>query len=1383
VLPARFATATLEMTMMPIDQARCRHSRHWASVAVLSVLALWPQAARAAAIGPWGPIATLRDDTDAHAGNKPAGGWYVTPIHAVLRARDGKVVITGTGRIGQDSCNGTTQRAYGVTFVLDPARLDAIDDGTTLLVQPIVEQARDNEDRHVLYCSGQIPLPDGRIFYVAGTDYPRILPISSPELGLDYSRVFDPDTDTFSRVEAPMKGGPADSPGMKWYPTNRLLPDGRVLIAGGYHWSVGGPGDKENRSVEIFDPAVWDADPNADPYTVLSQPGDIPGTINQAGRAYTHVFLLPKPVPAARGGGLARTVALIGSVGDMWLYNHEPGPSAPARIIRRPNATLPNPTGADKGEGSTSVMLPDGRVMIMNGGRDGAGAAVAYFYDPYADTWDTLDLGIARIFSTATWLPDGTVLLLNGYTNEIGSPWGLANAPGGADGVRRPQIIDPFARTVQDEDPWPEPTARGYHSVVLLLKDGRVLIGGGKDNIHDTGCEKNEARIYSPPYLSAGPRPEITNILEGREIVVGGAPLTIEFSGTVRSERGVALMAPGAMTHSYNQNQRYLPLSVVSGPDNGSITVAPPETINEAPPGEYILHVVSEEGAPSVGVLVRVVAPPACVYPVNPDAGVFIEAEGSSRRAGPFQRIEEMGRGNDAVVQVDPTASSSADVPDEADVMWYDLDVETGGSVYLWVLGNGPTNASDTVFVSINGGPDQVVTLAPAAWAWTRAESALDLPAGEQTLKIKAAKPGALLDRIWLTSDGAALAPEGLGDAAPDSACSQGPMSDPGSGGGSGGTGATIGTGADEAGLGSPVPAFGGAGAGAAGGAGAASGAGAGAEGDSVGTTAEAARANDGCGCRMVSANAAGGSERLGVFGLLSALCVVAVRRSSRVRPGRSRRGRLLGGRLLRWLACGLCSACGVSSGRPGKALVDAGDGARILGARSGDDQDDEAPPPHDGGGVSAAVPSVADEDSGTPIVPAAVPRHTESDAGFITGLEKTERYPDAVYPEENPNSPEKALLGKILFWEEQLSSQDSHACGTCHRPSAGGSDPRAASSASLGAGPNGIFGDADDVRGSQGVVRCDSTGAPKPDPVYGLNVQVTPRRAPSALDALLFDELFWDGRAGTTFIDPVTGEVAIEVGGALESQATRPPLSNVEMSCEGYDWTAIESKLAAAVPLRLASQIPTAMSEAISEHPSYPSLFEWVYGTPVVTARRILFAIATYERQLRSDETPWDRFNAGDSDALTPDQQAGLALFNVKARCATCHVPPLFTDNEFHNIGARAPDLDPGRSSITGDAADLGKMKTPSLRNVGLRAAGGLLHFGTDSGATLRSVVSLYRAGGVNYENIAPEVYAMNLPEFEFEQLLEFVQNGLTDPRALAELPPFDRPRLGTER
>jgi cytochrome c peroxidase len=1118
---------------------------------------------------------------------------------------------------------------------------------------------------------------------------------------------------------------------------------------------VGGPGDKENRSFELFDPAVWDADPNADPYTVLSQPDDIPGVINAAGRAYTHVFLLPEPVPAARGGGLARTVALIGSVGDMWLFNHEPGAAASERMIRMPNAQMPRASG-DKGEGSTSLMLPDGRVMIMSGGRDGAGAAQAYFYDPQQDEWETLDLGIARIFSIATWLPDGTVLLLNGYTNEPGSPWALNNAPGGADGVRKPQIIDPFSKTVVTEEPWPEPTPRGYHSFALLLKDGRVLIGGGKDNVHDTGCEKNEARIYSPPYLSAGARPVISNVAEGQKLVVGGAPLTIEFSGTVRAMRGVALMAPGAVTHSYNQSQLYVPLRVVSGPENGSITVAPPATINEAPPGEYILHIVSDEGAPSLGVAVRLEAPPACIYPVDPGAGIFIEAEGSSRRAGPFQRIDEAERGNAALIQVDPGATAATDVPDEGNVMWYDLDVSQAADVYLWLLGHAPSGPG-TVFVSVNGGPDQRVTLSSGAWGWTKGEAAFELPAGKQTLKVKAAEPGVRLDRLWLTTMADAAAPEGLGAAAPEVPCSKGEIIDPGTGG-SGGSAGVAGSGMIAGGVagqpavgGNPVQTGGM---------------------TSTAGTPTTPKSDSGCGCRVVSTS---GSKAFELFALLSVLFVVAARRSPRVPSGLLRRRAGRTPRVACWLTCGACLACGGPTGAPVKKLGDGGDSAGQADADAG--AATAAGMQHGGAPAETAAGSggsPAAGDGGT---------GSEIDPEIVTGLEKTSPYPDIVYPKENPYSPEKALLGKILFWEEQLSSGDTHACGTCHRPSAGGSDPRARLPASLGAGPNGSFGDSDDVHGSQGIVRCDANGAPKPDPIYGLNVQVTPRKAGSTLDAWLFDELFWDGRAGTSFVDPVTGELAIESGGALESQAAEPPVSSVEMSCEGHTWTAIEAKLTSALPLRWATEIPPSIADVIGEHASYPALFEWAYGTPEVTARRILFAIATYERELRSDQTPWDRFNAGDATALTPDEQAGLALFNVKARCASCHVPPLFTDNDFHNIGARPPELDAGRSAITGDMADFGKMKTPSLRNVALRADGGLLHFGTDSGASLRSVLSVYRQGGIYFENLDADIHTLNLPDFEVEQLLELLQNGLTDPRARAELPPFDRPRLRSEQ
>src|SRR5262245_21326303 len=88
--------------------------------------------------------------------------------------------------------------------------------------------------------------------------------------------------------------------------------------------------------------------------------------------------------------------------------------------------------------------------------------------------------------------------------------------------------------------------------------------------------------------------------------------------------------------------------------------------------------------------------------------------------------------------------------------------------------------------------------------------------------------------------------------------------------------------------------------------------------------------------------------------------------------------------------------------------------------------------------------------------------------------------YQQVVYTAENPYSAEKAILGKILFWEEQLSSDDTMACGTCHRSAAGGSDPRAAPSSAGGNGANsrhpgrdGILGTGDDPHGSAGVVRC----------------------------------------------------------------------------------------------------------------------------------------------------------------------------------------------------------------------------------------------------------------------------------------------------------------------
>ena len=551
--------------------------------------------------GPWGAVVKLRDDTNTYSAGKPSGGWYVAPIHVTLQAADGKLLVTGFGRKAEANCAGNTQRQNPETYLVAPDQIDALADGATLLVQPIDEQSKD-PTHHVLYCSGHTTLADGRVYFVGGTDYPNTLPQIAPEFGLNYARVYDPKVNGFTAIETPMGGGQTATPGMKWYPSNVRLPDGRILTAAGFHWSAGGQGERTNRSLEVFDPKVWDADHKANPFTVLTQHSEFPTNYHSGGRGFVNLFLLPKPVPAASGGGLERAVVFAGNQGQPYLYSYEPGLKGSQRFLAR--SVSPNPSSFEKAEGSSGVMLPDGKLMFANGGHDGMGSQRAYFYDPMVDKWTTLDLGISRIYSTATWLPNGTILVVNGYTSEPGSSNDISNPLGGADGLRKPQIIDPFAGTFETGDPWPEPTARGFHSFALLLKDGRILIGGGKDSNHDTGCEKNELRIDSPPYLSAGERPTITNVQEGQALAIG-QQLTLHYTGTVRAVRGVALLAPASVTHSFNQGQRYVPLTAAAPPSGGSVTVALPSTFNEAPPGGYLLYVTSEAGVPSVGIHVR----------------------------------------------------------------------------------------------------------------------------------------------------------------------------------------------------------------------------------------------------------------------------------------------------------------------------------------------------------------------------------------------------------------------------------------------------------------------------------------------------------------------------------------------------------------------------------------------------------------------------------------------------------------------------------------------------------------------------------------------------------------------------------------------------------
>ena len=115
-----------------------------------------------------------------------------------------------------------------------------------------------------------------------------------------------------------------------------------------------------------------------------------------------------------------------------------------------------------------------------------------------------------------------------------------------------------------------------------------------------------------------------------------------------------------------------------------------------------------------------------------------------------------------------------------------------------------------------------------------------------------------------------------------------------------------------------------------------------------------------------------------------------------------------------------------------------------------------------------------------------------------------------------------------------------------------------------------------------------------------------------------------------------------------------------------------------------------------------YVRLFRQAYGEGPVTLSGVAKALATYQRTLVSYRSSYDRWKAGEENALSPAAKRGEVLFmGKKADCARCHVPPLFTDGDFHNLGLDSVFADAGRSVFTNKPSDAGKFKTPTLRNV----------------------------------------------------------------------------------
>jgi cytochrome c peroxidase len=231
-----------------------------------------------------------------------------------------------------------------------------------------------------------------------------------------------------------------------------------------------------------------------------------------------------------------------------------------------------------------------------------------------------------------------------------------------------------------------------------------------------------------------------------------------------------------------------------------------------------------------------------------------------------------------------------------------------------------------------------------------------------------------------------------------------------------------------------------------------------------------------------------------------------------------------------------------------------------------------------------------------------------------VTGVAHAQ-LPPPPEPAGNPVTAAKANLGKVLFWDEQISSTRTVACGTCHIPVAGGSDPRSAvDPLSAHPGPDGVFGGADDVLGSLGVPVNQADGLYGWSNHFGLLAQVTPRRTPSSVNAGYAPELFWDGRAPEEFVDPVTQQVVLATGGALESQSVGPPVSDVEMAHVARAWTDVLPRISASAPLARAPDQAGAQRAGF-DHPRDDQLVEAAVGQPGLNPPRVGKAVSNIER------------------------------------------------------------------------------------------------------------------------------------------------------------------------
>lgn len=242
-----------------------------------------------------------------------------------------------------------------------------------------------------------------------------------------------------------------------------------------------------------------------------------------------------------------------------------------------------------------------GKILVAGGGDSLKSTVVIDITNGGMKVSQANDMSTGRRQHNLTVLPDGTVLATGG--NSSGAGLVDLNA-----GVYKAELWEPSTgawRTLSSMS-----KTRQYHSMALLLPDGRVMVGGGGicGTCFDVGYLEKNIEILSPPYLF---KTDGSGQLASRPIIQS-SPSAISyrqtFSITTQAQRGgarrVVLMRPSSVTHSVNFDQRRIPLDI-SSTGRRSLEVTAPNDPSVAPPGYYMMFVINAAGVPSVAKMVK----------------------------------------------------------------------------------------------------------------------------------------------------------------------------------------------------------------------------------------------------------------------------------------------------------------------------------------------------------------------------------------------------------------------------------------------------------------------------------------------------------------------------------------------------------------------------------------------------------------------------------------------------------------------------------------------------------------------------------------------------------------------------------------------------------